>query len=299
MSGMAELAREGPAGAEPTGGSDAIRMPGVGVLVRNEALKVRHRLGFWTGFFVFLLFVFMISYGPFHATLRGDSDRWVLPDAWPGIVLSPAVLAGLFGATVLILLIASEWSWKTSRQNVIDGLSRWQWFLGKLLLWVALTCVFFGGQVALGGGMAAFNTDLGAGGLVGRTDLLIIAGGFLLVLGYLGMGFLTSFLVRSPGAAIGLFFLWIFVSELVGSVLATFDGWRGAVATYRPQAIINALSDPAQYDVTLRQAQAERMMAMGRDAPEYFGSLHLFSMVGGWLVVFALLAWLAYRARDL
>lgn len=271
----------------------------IGVLIRNEALKARHRVGFWTGLLVFLLFVFMISYLPFYGTLTGRGARFVLPDAWPTIVLSPATLAGLFGTTVLILLIAAEWDWRTSRQNVIDGLSREQWFLGKVLLWLGVGGVFFGAQVLLAGGMAAFNTDFGAGTFVRGEDLLMLAGGFLLVLGYLGMGFLTSFLARRPGSAIGLFFLWIFASELVGGFLGRYDGWRGAVASFRPHALIGALGVPAQYDPASRQAQIDRVVALGGEAPEYFATPLLFAMVGAWLLVFALIAWLAYHRRDL
>ena len=279
--------------------TDDVRLPGVGVLLRNEALKALRRLAFWTGVLVLALFVFLVSWGPFWDAWTGDPSTFALPEAWTATTLNLASLAGLFGATVLILLIGSEWTWKTARQNVIDGLSREQWFAGKLLLWLMLTVVFVAVPLLITGGLAAVNTELGTWPLVRVSDLVVIGGVALMVAGFLGMGFLTAFLVRSPGSAVGLFFLWVFVEQLVTGLLDVLDDWRGEVARYLPQNVLGYLGSRAQYDPELRQAQIERAVAAGRPAPEYFDLPVVVALTAGWMALFALGAYVAYRRRDL
>ena len=69
----------------------------------------------------------------------------------------------IFAAVLVILLVAAEFGWRTARQNVIDGLSKTQWFAAKVLLLPLLTALFLALRVLVGGTLALAGTDLSAG----------------------------------------------------------------------------------------------------------------------------------------
>lgn len=106
----------------------------VSVLVRNEAIKTFKRLAFWVTF-LFFSFILTMEFGENYFRAAGDPDRsFALPGAWREIVTGNSEIALIFGSVILILLLSSEFSWRTARQNVIDGLSKEQFFVGKGLL---------------------------------------------------------------------------------------------------------------------------------------------------------------------
>jgi hypothetical protein len=60
-----------------------------------------------------------------------------------GIGTAGTSIASIFGVVLIVLMVCNEFGWKTSRQNIIDGLSKPQWFAGKALLipTVAVHCI--------------------------------------------------------------------------------------------------------------------------------------------------------------
>src|SRR5690606_11850382 len=118
----------------------------IGVLFRTEMIKVRRRPAFWVAVLA-LLAALALTYGiRLHASVKHGRTPAPLPEAWEGILLGTGPLPALLAAVALILLTASEFSWRTARQNVIDGLSKNEWFLAKLLLLPFLATVFLGVQ---------------------------------------------------------------------------------------------------------------------------------------------------------
>ncbi|MDX1579567.1 MAG: hypothetical protein R3266_13870, partial [Gemmatimonadota bacterium] len=133
MSG-AEATRPAATGVEARGPEDR-KAPALGpgiwaVLLRNEWFKTRKRLAFWLtlGFFAFIT---TMDNGE---ELFDDEPTFYLPEAWSSIFSDQSVLLVIFGCIAVIMLAASEFSWRTARQNVIDGLSKTQWFWGKYML---------------------------------------------------------------------------------------------------------------------------------------------------------------------
>ncbi|MBK9980304.1 MAG: hypothetical protein IPP20_20760 [Gemmatimonadetes bacterium] len=83
----------------------------------------------------------------------------------------PGVLAAFFASIVLILLVSSEFTWRTSRQNVIDGLSKEEFFGAKLFLLPGVGLFFFIVMVLVAGGFAFAGTV--AKGVLGSTGALV------------------------------------------------------------------------------------------------------------------------------
>ena len=105
---------------------------GTAILVRNEFIKTRRRTAFWVASLVFTGLMSLIFGSMFMQGLRKPERAFILPGAWGEILGGPGVLASFFSAIVVILLVSSEFTWRTSRQNVIDGLSKEEFFGAKL-----------------------------------------------------------------------------------------------------------------------------------------------------------------------
>lgn len=271
-------------------------------MVLNEWIKIRRRPAFLVAFFSFVALM-CAAYGePFLRELRTRAGRFTLPSAWEGILTDPASLALLFGASILILLVTSEFAWRTARQNVIDGMSKEQWFGAKLLLVPSIAVLFVATQAGVGGTLAALATDLRAADapFIGPHDLRALAGITLAALGIAALAFLVSFVVRSPGPAIALFFLYIVVIEqlVLVTLLRRWDTLAPAVQ-YLPARVFFTLIENTQYypEAVARAVQAAEKA--GRAAPVFPDTGALMTAAAIYAVAFVGIAFVVYRRRDL
>ncbi|HSM60357.1 MAG TPA: ABC transporter permease subunit, partial [Longimicrobiales bacterium] len=211
-------------------------------------------------------------------------------------------LPAFFGAVALILLIASEFTWRTARQNVIDGLSKGEFFLGKALAWPPVVLSFMLALLALVAvfGLAGSAGAGTAGPFIQAADLAHIGGLSVTALGYTSIAFFLAFLARSSGAAMGLFFLWIaFFEQILGKLLGLVGGVAASAAGFLPRAVFDRLIEREQYDAAARQAAVDAAVEAGRTAPEFLPTGLLVGASFAWVAVFVLLAFQVYRRRDL
>jgi len=272
-----------------------------GVLVRNEALKTTRRFAFWVTLLSFGGIAAIIN-GENLASARGSVDKtFALPDAWGTILSDIGPVPAIFGAVALILLVTGEFSWKTARQNVIDGLSKNEFFVGKMLLYPVVGATFVALLLAIIAVFAGAGTDAGATTpLVRGTDLALMGGVATTALGYTSIAFFAAFLARSSGAAMGLFFLYVaFLEQIAGAALSRFGGAFAAVAAYLPRGVFDRLFDPRQFDPAARQASIDRALEAGREAPVFHDTGLLVTVAFCWIAVFLVGSWLVYRRRDL
>lgn len=271
----------------------------VGVLVRNEILKATRRLGIWITWLSFLGILAIILGSLYYASTMQEGGSFTLPTAW-GAVLGLVPLAAFFSAVAIILLVASEFSWKTARQNVIDGLSKEEWFVAKLFVAVVSSVVFVVTLVVIGGGLAV----VGGGGdgsepWVRTVHLWQMGGGTLLALGYGSIALFAAFLTRGTGAAMGLFFLYAAILEsMVGGVLRQLGARWQEVASALPIALFTRLTNASAYDPEAAAQLAVVAAEGGRDA----GIWPVWALWGGalaWIAVFVAGAFWIHRKRDL
>lgn len=120
----------------------------------------------------------------------------------------------LLPGLLLILLVTNEFSFRTHRQNIIDGWARKDFFNVKLALVVI---------AALGSAVLVFLTAL-VFGLASGTDFSFehvdsIGYFFLKALTYNMVALLFSVLIRKTGFAIGLFFVYLWVENFISALL--------------------------------------------------------------------------------
>lgn len=275
-------------------------MTTAGILLRNESIKTFRRLAFLVTAGAFGA-INAIGFGQQFLRARSDPERsFALPDAWGSILSDPVQVAMLFGATVLILLIGSEYSWKTARQNVIDGLSKNQWFAGKLLLLPIVAVVFLGMLVLVGGTLAYAGSPAGAPLMTaGHARMLGAA-----ALGVLGLGSIALFfavLARSGGPALGMFFLSItLLEQIVGALLRQVRPAWGWVTRWFPGRHFMDLSSASNWDAAAYASAVRRAAENGATPPAPPADpLALVLVSFGWMLFFVSAAWLIYRSRDL
>jgi ABC-2 type transport system permease protein len=253
---------------------------------RLELFKLLRRPAAWVTYLCFLALTFLVlsaqRYGP---QPRGHG----FPDALPAVLTGDASLTSTFAIALTVLMTCSEFDWKTSRQNIIDGLSKRQWFAGKVLLiptvaiGLYLTRIAAGGIVALvASGSHTHNFDPAA------TYILAGCGVFLGMLGYAGVVLLICITIRSTGPALAVALIYQVFDNIAAQILRNHH--LGDIAQWLPLQIQSGLAVYNRYQP--RGSTAHGLEGLGQTPL-------LFSAAAAWV---AGLLWVSYRVymkRDL
>jgi ABC-2 type transport system permease protein len=200
-------------------------------------------------------------------------------------------MGAYFASVALMLLVASEFSWRTARQNVIDGLSKEQFFLGKLMLLPMIGAVMFAVPLLVGPAIASLGEGFPAGAWMTPAQAQLAGAAALAMLGIMSLAFLFAMTIRSAGSAVGVFLLYlVFVERFGGAILGAIrDDWARA-ARYFPANVFGGLADPARWNPAA-PAQAGDMAAVATPA--------LLALGIGWILLLWLGSFLLFRRRDL
>ncbi len=270
-----------------------------GVLLRNEWFKARKRVAFWIALGFYAFFTLMNHGQPFLER----SDGFRLPDIWTAVFGDESTMVVIFAALTLVLLSATEFGWRTARQNVIDGLSKSQWFWGKSLLLPVVGLAFIGVHVAIPTLLALIRTDFAAAeGPLLPLSVFQAAGGLgLAFLSVAALAFLLSLVIRKTGAALAVWFLWIgpiesgMLPALVGRFLPDHTGWL----EYLPFTNGFPLLEFRNYDAPAYERYAAAVEAAGRTpSPPLDPAWHLVA-AAAWTALLVGIAYISFRRRDL
>lgn len=272
------------------------------VLLRNEWFKASRRLAFLVTYGLFAFITLMEHGGEARQAQVDPEVTYALPDVWRDVFSSDSVLLLIFATLTVIMLVSSEFAWRTARQNVIDGLSKTQWFWGKVILVVLVGLVFLGTKLLIGGGSGALGTDFGAA--TGPTlPLSVFAASGALLLAYLSaslLGLLCAITIRNSGPAIAVWFFWVTLGEQLMPTLVTrvLPG-LAPVFAYLPFTAAQRVLSFHVFDAPTYARMVESSEEAGRAAPEAVNALLWSGVNGLWAVVFLAVAFWAFRRRDL
>ena len=185
-------------------------------LLAIEWLKIKQYRTFWvlTLFFLALLPLFnvfiykgFISAGPKGMNILSQS--YSFPGIWGNFGFWGSIFI-LFPSILVVILTANEYSFRTNRQNVIDGWSRLQSFHAKcivILLFAIICTLYLMLSAGIMGAAVSGGFDFASG------ELYKIGYFFLLSLNYMGFAYFITTLIRKSGLAIGLFLLYSLIIE--------------------------------------------------------------------------------------
>lgn len=266
----------------------------LGVLARIEALKAVKRPAFWVTMGVFAAFNTIVNFAP-----GGGSPRAGFPDAWRGIIEPAINLGPVFLAALTILLFAPEFRWRTARQNVIDGLSKEQFYRAKVLLLGVLVALFFVTSVVIGTLPQILNPVEGGGAFAEPMDLNYMLGFVVALLLWGTAASMISALVRAAGAGLGLLFLYFICEQIVTALLSNRWSALERMFDFLPVQLYQTITDSAMYypEVLARTnaARAER----GQDLLVYPDLWIPLVAAMAYVILFLGLAYVNMRRRDL
>jgi ABC-2 type transport system permease protein len=187
-------------------------------LLGIEWLKIKRYRTFWVLAGLFLLLLPLWNYEVANGFIKMGggknginflSTAYSFPQVWGNLGFWGSIFI-MFISILVIILTTNEYTYRTHRQNVIDGWHRMQFYHAKVLLVVMLSLVatiylFLLGLLFGGANSGSLN------GLF--TEFQQVGYFFLLSLDYLGFALFIAIWIRRSGLAIGLFLLYSMIIE--------------------------------------------------------------------------------------
>jgi ABC-2 type transport system permease protein len=202
-------------------------------LIKIEWLKIKKYPAFWWMLGIVVLAypgLNMILYYAYIETTTGKEmtnniaklllgNPFSFPEAWHTVAFFSSVFV-LLPSILVIMLVTNEYTFKTHRQNIIDGWSRKQFITSKLfdVLIVSVIATLVYVLVAASYGLYADSTSANR-----WTEQLQYIPLFLLqTFSQLSIAFLLGYLVKKAFIALGIFLFYYMIVENIAVGYATF-----------------------------------------------------------------------------
>jgi len=200
-------------------------------------------------------------------------------------------------AIMLIVITGNEFASKSFRQQVMTGLSRNEWLLGKLSLIIGLA--LFGLSLVVIAGFIygfIFTNNLAFADVFSQTGILLVY--FLQAIAYMVLAVFFVTLLRSNALAIVLYLLYFIFIEPVVRLLCPVE-----VRTWFPVKIISRLTPVPEFlqltssgaNTASESLTFENIGIMSRQLPQSTNII----MAVVYVLIFAFLTWLLVKKRDL
>ncbi len=272
-------------------------MSRIGILARIEAVKLRRSRSLLVTLATFVLINGALVIGSLRVA-RGPFE-FSLPSAWLTILEVSLGLGPLMLGVLVILLLAPEFTWRTARQSVIDGLAKSEFLLGKCLALAAIIPLFFLIPILIGGVGALLGPDASSSPLVRPSDLSYMAAYAMGLLLFASAAMLIAVLVRASGAAIGvLVAYWILESIAVQAIRAIWPRMEGVLRFLPAKNQDDLSAETLHYEAVREEINAGRVEAgqLPLDSPDLWVPLAISTF---YIVLFMALSFYRIRTRDL
>ncbi|MDO4229229.1 MAG: ABC transporter permease [Capnocytophaga sp.] len=202
----------------------------------------------------------------------------------------------LFLAVVIVSMIANEYSNKTLKQNLIDGLSKSEFVLSKFLVIVLFslisTVIVFIISMILG--LIYSNFDE-VGVIFSQTEFLLAY--FLKLVGFFSICLFFAVLTRKSAFSLGFLVLWYIVESIISAISYYNGNVLDFIVRFLPlKAIGSLIQEPFTRMSGIRVAANQVGMELGNDYGVAIGSV-LISLF--WIVTFVYFSYYLIKRRDL
>jgi len=205
----------------------------------------------------------------------------------------------LFLAIVIVSMMSNEYSNKTIKQNLIDGLSKKEFILSKFLTVVvfALVSTIFVFVVSLILGL--FYSDYNELSII-FSDLEFLVAFFVKLVGFFSFCLFLGILVKRSAFALGFLVLWMIFEQMLFGLLGwKFVSWETAqsIKGFLPmEAMSNLINEPFSRLKAVQSVAAQ----MGESfALNYAVHWYEILIVLLWSALFIYLSYAILRKRDL
>ena len=225
--------------------------------LKLEWLKIKNYRAFWIliGMYLLALLVIASGGGLFLLWLKNEGadfngiDPTILPifdfpDIWQNITYLGS-FAKVLVAFIVIISVNNDQTYNTIRQNIIDGISKKEYFASKLMMIIALASIstlfmFLAGLINGAIYSHVFGIDL----IFAKTQFLLAY--FYEIIVYCTLAFLISLIIKKAGFVIVALFLYTLMFEPIATTVfenAPYfnDGIMESFAPYFPIKALNNL----------------------------------------------------------
>ncbi len=193
-------------------------------LLKVEWLKIKNYKAFWVFAILYSFAILGVNYiGYYINELTAQnvpmSDAFLgtpysFPNVWGTVGFMSSWLL-YFPGILFIMLLTNEFNFKTHRQNIIDGWTRYQFITVKFVfaLLFSVVATFFNFLVALLFGFISTNSHFVWAGMENVGYI------FIQTTAYITFAMFLAVLFRKSGAAIAVFFLYGLIFEFIFTML--------------------------------------------------------------------------------
>jgi ABC-2 type transport system permease protein len=217
-------------------------------LLKIEYKKIIPYTTFWVIFGLFFIFTPIVFYGAGQIKIDGFSidfaTMYNFPNVWNNITYIASWFNLLIGM-LMVILVCNEFSFKTFRQHVIDGQSKADFIISKILLMTsfALICSIY---IFVVGALFGFISS--GGSFLEDIKYLLIY--LIQSLAYMSVGLLIAVLIRSSAMSIITFICSILLESIIRALIPDF------IDQYFPMKIISNLTPfPTPKELMMEQMQ--------------------------------------------
>ncbi|MDP3312488.1 ABC transporter permease [Lutibacter sp.] len=208
-----------------------------------------------------------------------------------------AAIFKFFLLLVIVSMMANEYSNKTLKQNLIDGLSKKEFILSKfytvLLLAILSTIFVFIVSLILGYVYSDFTEFA-----ILTTDLIYFVAFFVKLTGFFSFGLFLGILVKRSAFAVGAMIVWSMIEGFTkGMIYWKFEDYVSEIMRFFPlEAMSNLIKEP----FTRLSAVKTVAKQVGEDLSKDFSVQYLdVIIVLIWTIIFIYLSYNLLKRRDL
>lgn len=177
----------------------------------NRASKILSIIYFGLLTSIALIAAIKFEFGEFKLHLA-DAGIFNFPYIWHFNTYVAAILK-FFLLLVIVSMMSNEYSYKTLKQNLIDGLSKKEFILSKFYTVIAFACIstvfVFIVSLVLGLVYSDYNEFA-----IIVSDLEYILAFFIKLVGFFSFGLFLGILVKRSAFAIGAMFVWLILENM-------------------------------------------------------------------------------------
>ena len=272
-------------------------------LKHNRASKVLSIIYFGLLTSIALIAAIKFDIGPVKFHLA-DQGIFNFPYIWHFNTFMAAIFK-FFLLLVIVSMMANEYSNKTLKQNLIDGLSKKEFILSKfytVIAFAVISTVFvFGVSLILG----LIYSDYNEISIV-FSDLEYLLAFFIKLVGFFSFGLFMGILVKRSAFAVGGIVVWLIVESIFKGYLfwqfrhSDFSAVSESVNSIMRYFPLEAMSNLIKEPFTRLNAVQSVAKQIGEDLSKDFSVQLLdIAIVSFWTFVFIYLSYRLLQKRDL
>lgn len=270
-------------------------------LKHNRASKVLSIIYFGLLTCIALIAAIKFDIGPvkFHLAEQGIFN---FPYIWHFNSFMAAIFK-FFLLLVIVSMMANEYSYKTLKQNLIDGLSKKEFILSKFYTVIAFSAISTLFVFVISLILGLFYSDYNEFNII-FSDLSYLAGFFFKLVGFFSFGLFFGILVKRSAFAVGAMIVWLIAESMFKGYLFysfrnadnTFDKVSDIMQFFPFEAMANLIKEPFSRLGAVKTVASQIGEGFTKDYAVQFTDVMIVSV---WTFIFIYASYALLKKRDL